>query len=221
MQQIAVSIVSNSRLLSEGLIELLAARIDLRVLAIYPSDPLATMQLASPPGHVVLLDGNIGRVAARAWTHYWRRITPPANVVILELSDDIELILACIEAGASGYTLRGATPDEVATMICLVAQGQARCSPEITAHLFRRLASIRATGGPVYSSGIPLTTRELQVLELVAQNYSNKEIASELCITLRTVKQHVHNILNKLKLKHRYEATHVAIKQGWLRHDGP
>lgn len=216
MQQIAVSIVSNSRLLSEGLVELLATRINIRLLAIYPSEPIARTQPVNPPGHVVLLDGNIGRAAAKDWTYFWRHCTPPANVVILELLDDIDLILGCIEAGASGYTLKGAAPAEVADTISLVAQGCAQCSPEITAHLFQRLANLKALVKPDYPTIMPLTSRELEVLKLVAQGNSNKEIAEKLCITLRTVKQHVHNILNKLDLKHRYEAVHLAMEQGWL-----
>lgn len=221
MQQIAISIISNSRLLGEGLLELLAARLSIWPLGIYRGDPVAGASLKNPPGHIVLLDGNIGRVASAEWTCFWRGQTPQAKVVILELSDDTELILACIEAGASGYALKGADPAEVAATIRLVAQGHAQCSPEITAQLFRRLAQLKTLARPEYPTTAPLTGRELEVLSLVAQGQSNKEIAEQLCISLRTVKQHVHHILRKLDLRHRYEATHVAAEQGWLqRGDG-
>lgn len=217
MQQIAISIVTNSRLLGEGLLELLAARLSIVTLAIYRGEPAAGELLPNPPGHIVLLDGNIGRVAAKDWTCYWRQQSPPARVVVLELSDDPELILGCIEAGASGYALKGAAPAEVVDTIRLVAQGCAQCSPEITAQLFQRLASLRSMLREPYPTSMPLTSRELEVLRLVAQGYSNKEIGERLCISLRTVKQHVHNILRKLDLKHRYEATHLAVEQGWVR----
>lgn len=214
--QIAISVISNSRLLSEGLVALLDRRMKLQLIATYPGEPITSDPTLNPRGHVVLLDSSIGRTAAQNWTRFWRQHTPPASVVILELLDDVELILACIEAGASGYTLQGATPEEVADTIWLVSQGGAQCSPHITAHLFSRLAHLKSRVDSDYYTTIPLTTRELEVLTLVAEGCSNKEIADKLCITLRTAKQHVHNILHKLDLKHRYEAAHMALEQGWL-----
>lgn len=213
-QQIALSIVSNSRLLGEGLIALLARRLDVQLVAIYPSQPITANHVANPCDHVALVDSSIGRVAAQSWTHFWCRHTPPTPVVILELLDDVELILASIEAGASGYTLKDASPEEIAETIWLVSQGKALCSPEITAHLFSRLAHLKsrtAENSPTISL---LTKREQEVLCLVAQGCSNKEIAEKLCITLRTAKQHVHNILHKLDLKNRHEAAHMAKEHG-------
>lgn len=218
-QQIAISIVSNSRLLSEGLVALLSRRMYVQLIATYSGEPIQVHPPPSPQGHVVLLDSSIGRTTAQNWIFFWRQCTPPAAVVLLELIDDVELILACIEAGASGYTLRGSAPEEVADTIWMVSQGYARCSPQITAQLFDRLAQLKAQVAAEYVTTTPLTTRELEVLQLVAQGYSNKEIADKLYITLRTVKQHVHNILHKLELKHRYEAANLAREQGWVHPD--
>ncbi len=218
-QQIAISIVSNSRLLSEGLVALLSRRMYVQLIATYSGEPIQVHPPPSPQGHVVLLDSSIGRTTAQNWIFFWRQCTPPAAVVLLELIDDVELILACIEAGASGYTLRGAAPEEVADTIWMVSQGYARCSPQITAQLFDRLAQLKAQVAAEYVTTTPLTTRELEVLQLVAQGCSNKEIADKLYITLRTVKQHVHNILHKLELKHRYEAANLAREQGWVHPD--
>jgi DNA-binding NarL/FixJ family response regulator len=215
-QQITIGIVSNSCLLRDGLVALLRTHMDIVLVAAYTGELPQSSEPPNPPGHMVLIDSGIGQAAALAWTRFWCCRTPPAAVIILELTEDKESILACIEAGAKSYTLRGAGPAEVVDTIALVSQGQAQCSPEVTAYLFRRLSNLRATAEPTYSALTPLTSREHEVLQLVARGYSNKDIAARLCITLRTVKQHVHNILHKLELKHRYEAAQLARERGWV-----
>jgi DNA-binding NarL/FixJ family response regulator len=215
-QQIAISIVSNSCLLREGLVALLRSHIDIALVAAYTGESMLESEPPNPPGHMVLVDSGIGQAAALAWTRFWCCRTPPACVIILELTEDKESILACIEAGASSYTLRGAGPAEVVDTIVLVSQGRAQCSPEVTAYLFRRLSSLRSVAEAEYSALMPLTSREQEVLQLVARGCSNKDIAAQLCITLRTAKQHVHNILHKLELKHRYEAAQLARERGWI-----
>jgi two-component system nitrate/nitrite response regulator NarL len=165
---------------------------------------------------VVLLDGGIGVEAALRWTRYWRGLEPPAAVLVLELLDDAALILDCIEAGACGYTVRGASAGEVTEAILRVQRGAAACSPEVAARLFARLAALSAARTPTVPAGIPLTARELEVLRCIAADCSNQEIAERLVLQLSTVKHHVHNILEKLSLRHRWDAVRLASEQGWL-----
>src|SRR5258706_1702690 len=105
---IPISIVSNSLLLSEGLIALLSTQLNLRIVGTYSGEFLVSSRIQNPQGHIVLLDSTVGNTAAISWTRYWHRMIPPSYVIILELASDITLILAYIEAGASGYTLQGA-----------------------------------------------------------------------------------------------------------------
>ena len=212
---VPVSIVSHSLLLRDGLVALLAPHIDLLLIGSYAPEPPSIL-LPNPPGHVVLLDGGIGRAGAIGWTRYWRHLTPPAHVLVLELANDTDVILACIEAGAGGYTLQGASAAEVASAIHAVRQDLAQCPPEVTAKLFARLAAL---GGPKLqppSLRPHLTAREREVLHYLAQDYSNQEIATVLSIEVRTVKHHVHNILEKLQINRRRDAARVAVEQGWL-----
>jgi DNA-binding NarL/FixJ family response regulator len=211
---IAISIVSNSRLLSEGLFALLLPHLRLRLIGTYSSELHIRSPLPNPPRHIVLLDSSIGHVMAIAWTQRWRGLIPPALVLILELVNDNSLILACIEAGASGFTLQGASASAVAEAIKDVSCGVAHCSPEITAQLYARLASLTATITQLSVS--PLTVRESEILQLVASGYTNMDIAAHLVIELRTVKQHIHNMLGKLNSRNRQEAVRFASERGWL-----
>jgi DNA-binding NarL/FixJ family response regulator len=213
---VALSIVSNSQLLREGLTLLLTPHLDLRLVGSYPSVVSQAAVLPNPSGHVVLLDGSIGRPAVVAWTHRWRALTPTAPVLVLELVNDVEVILGCIEAGAKGYTLQGASAQEVAEAVRLLQQGRALCGPDVAAEVFRRLAAYAGAQAHLSLPSVPLSERELQVLTYIAADYSNQRIADALVIEVRTVKHHVHNILEKLHLHHREEAARLAASQGWL-----
>ena len=152
---IAISIVSNSQLLREGLVMLLDTYIHVRLIGIYSGESHSGSHLQNPEGHIVLLDSGIGTDAAMTWTKWWRNLAPSARVLVLEIADDIETILACIEAGANGYTLKGASPAEVAQAIQFIQQGKTKCSPEITAQLFSRLAELSTQSPSIITSTPP------------------------------------------------------------------
>ena len=216
-QPIPISIVSNSSILREGLAKLLSECLDIQLIGIYTSEIECGDHLPNPGGHMVLLDSGVGLEQAVTWTHFWRRRTVPASVIVLELVNSIEVILRCIEAGACGYSLQGAPIDEVAAVMRRARQGKVTCSPEVTAHLFARLEERSKVSEPLMTTGIPLTPRELEGLDHIAARMSNREIASHLFIAVHTVKHHIHSILTKLELDHRREAARVAIRQGWIR----
>jgi DNA-binding NarL/FixJ family response regulator len=213
---VAISIVSDSRLLSDGLFTLLSTLIALHPVAHYYTATPQDKSLPNPKGHIVLIDGSMGRQVAQSWARYWRACIPPAHVLVLEIVNDVDLIVDCIEAGVGGYVLKGESVDEVALAIAEVQQGVAKCSPEVTGRLCARLMAAHQLISDLSLSESPLTPRELEVLHYVDQNLSNQEIAALLVIEVRTVKHHVHNILEKLQLNNRREAARHAAKQGWL-----
>jgi len=218
-----VSLVSNSRLLYDGLAVLLARYMQALMVASYTGYSHTDL----PPdisklskSHVVLIDAAIGQEAAIRWIHHWRSVSPSLLVIVLDMYNDLEFIFACVEAGASGYSLQGSSITELIEAIKLAQQGGAICSPQVTATLFARLAAYRTTEVQEKTSPkIPLTQRELEVLQCIANDYSNQEIAEKLVIQAHTVKHHVHNILDKLKLRHRWDAARLAADQGWLQEE--
>ncbi|WP_460357421.1 LuxR C-terminal-related transcriptional regulator [Mycobacterium sp. ZZG] len=134
-----------------------------------------------------------------------RQAAPSIKVIAVCVADDDESeIIACAEAGVAGYHLRSQSLGELLTVVGDVAAGESSCSPSITAVLMRRLAAIASErSGPAEPD---LTTREMEILRMLEMGLTNRDIADELYITLHTVKNHVHSVLNKLGVRSRGEA---------------
>jgi DNA-binding NarL/FixJ family response regulator len=129
---------------------------------------------------------------------------PGLPLVAFGVADDDAEVLSCIEAGAVGYVLRDATLEELADTARRTLRDEPLVSPHVIATLMRRVAALSANGS--HASFGELTTRELQVVELIEKGLSNKEIAAQLSIAVTTVKNHVHSILEKLEVTRRGEA---------------
>ncbi|MCY7408028.1 MAG: response regulator transcription factor [Alkalinema sp. CAN_BIN05] len=122
--------------------------------------------------------------------------------------------MAFIEAGAHAYAFQGASSTEIREIVDQAYEGSFQCSPEITAKLFARLSQPKAIQKSREKS--LLTRRELEVLYYVSKDFSDREIATQLMIEVRTVKHHVHNSLQKLNVRYRRDAAQLALENGWL-----
>ena len=215
---IALSIIINSQLFIQGLIMLLGYHLAFEVVSTYTQETCQT-PLDNPANHVVLIDGSIEHARVIEYIRRWRTLQSAPHVVVLESSRETQKVLEYIEAGASGYCIQGMPAAEVAGVIEDALRGLARCSPKVTAELFLRLAArTKPTPDAVYEDAYnALTTREMEVLRCLALGYSNKQIAAELVITIYTVKHHVHNILDKLDIHHRRDASRLALARGWVQ----
>jgi two-component system nitrate/nitrite response regulator NarL len=140
---------------------------------------------------------------------------PDAKIVVIAISETENECLEYIEAGASGYVLSGSRPEDLIETIQKVHRGEVSCPPDVLARLFERIVSLRAQIEITKDSQLSsLTQRELEVLHLVADGMSNKEISVRLGVELQTVKNHVHNILEKLRVSNRREAVALSRKLG-------
>jgi two-component system nitrate/nitrite response regulator NarL len=134
---------------------------------------------------------------------------PQVKVVAVAVPDEDDHVIECAEAGVSGYVTRDGSVDDVVAMLEAVARDELPCSPRMAATLLRRVAALAANGAS-HRPGRDLTSRELEVLELIEAGLPNKEIARRLVIQLATVKNHVHNILEKLEVDGRAQAAAAA-----------
>lgn len=144
-------------------------------------------------------------------------IVPGCKTIMLGVPNTDEAVLACIEVGGvSGYVLDNGTFDDVVRNILTVAAGETVCSPHVANLAFARMSALarqaNATGAnqPQY-----LTRREREIIESIEKGLSNKEIATRLHIEVSTVKNHVHNILEKLQLQDRRSAVQYVREQGF------
>jgi DNA-binding NarL/FixJ family response regulator len=140
---------------------------------------------------------------------------PITRVLVVTTFDADEYVYAALRAGASGFLLKDAPPDELATAVRVIASGDALLAPSVTRRLIEEFARTRPRVEP--SELESLTDRELEVLRLVARGLSNSEIATELTIGETTVKTHVGNVLMKLGLRDRAQAVVVAYESGFVR----
>lgn len=159
-------------------------------------------------GIVLLLDVSAGDgpVTLSALT----TSSPGLQVVALGLSGVTDEILRCAEAGAAGYVTRDASVAELICTITSVARGELVCPPQVAAALFGRVASLAAERR-TYPGTDVLSRREIEIVILIERGLSNKQIAARLFITVATVKNHVHSILEKLGVRGREEAA------AWVR----
>ena len=208
---IRLVVISDVRLYREGLAALLERTGEVIVLGTAADGPAAIACAVTRQPDVALLDmampGSSETLPALC------EAAPGTKVVGLAVDENEPAILTAVEAGAAGYVLRQESLSELMHVIRGVARDEAVCSPRIVASLMQRVA-VLAARSPQHGLVERLTTRESEIIALVAQGMTNKEIARRLVIQPPTVKNHVHNILSKLQLSRRGQAAALANHRG-------
>jgi DNA-binding NarL/FixJ family response regulator len=162
-----------------------------------------------PMPDVVLMDLHMPKLGGVEATEAISRAHPEVKVVVLTSFGEVERVHAALAAGAAGYLLKDAEPEEVGTAIRAAAVGEVHLDSAVARQLTRRMAAPQA--------GLSaLTAREREILALVAQGHSNREIAEQLVISERTARTHVSNVLSKLQLSSRTQAALLAIREGLI-----
>ena len=206
---IAVALIEDNRLVREGIAALLNQLPDFKVVASASAADTALLRKVMP--QVVLLDlglrnGDSLRMAERVKTE-----CPEAKVVVMDLLPIHEEIVEYVHAGVSGFIMKDASLEDLVATIRSVAEGIDVLPPEMTGSLFSQIArEAVAKGRPVLLDSVRMTPRERDVINLIAEGMSNKEIAKRLHIATHTVKSHVRNIMEKLTLHTRLQIAAYA-----------
>jgi len=200
---ISLVVIAPIRLFREGLSDLFRERdgFDVVATAVSRDDGLARIRESRPDIVLIALGPGAGAPLVREIV----ATTPEARVVTLGIADDDPEVLPLAEAGVAGYVTTEASADEIVLVVESVARGEMPCSPRLAATLLQRVATL-AQERRAPPELVTLTAREREIVELIGDGLSNKEIASELCIEVATVKNHVHNILEKLNVTRRADA---------------
>jgi two-component system nitrate/nitrite response regulator NarL len=197
-----VFVLARVRLYREGVAAALADDDRFRVVGA-AADGAGLQQLRESAPDVVLMEA--GPADAPALVRTIRAHAPETKVVALGISEEEADVLPLAEAGIAGWVTRDASVDDLREAVASAAAGETLCSPRMAASLLRRLASL-AENLRDGNASRSLTSRQREIVALIDAGLSNKEIARQLSIELPTVKNHVHNILEKLQVSRRGEA---------------
>ena len=211
-QPISLMLVGDVRLYREGLAASLRAREDLAVLGTAKCDVSALSALRATPPDVLVLDvhGEGSLELAQAV----RRELPATKVIAFAVQEREAEIIAFARAGVAGYVSADGSVDDLVTVIRNLAIEEVVCAPQVASGLIRSLAALPGRdGSAAHDEG--LTARERQVLRLICDGLSNKEIAQACHIAEATVKNHVHHLLEKLKVENRSQAAARMASAAW------
>jgi DNA-binding NarL/FixJ family response regulator len=212
MTVIQTLVVDDHQLFRDGIKALLQSTPDTDVVGEASSGEEAILQAAKLKPDVILMDLQMPGVNGIEATQKIVERDSNINILILTMFDDDQSVFAALRAGARGYVLKGVKHDEMLRAIRAVASGEAIFSPGIAQRMMVFFANVRPADS---SKAFPdLTIREREVLDLLARDYSNADIAGELVISPKTVRNHVSNILGKLQVADRREAGSLARDAG-------
>lgn len=204
---IKVLIVDDHEMVRLGISSYLGVQSDMEVVGEAENGQEAVKKALALRPDAILMDVVMPEMDGIAATKEILRQWPEAKIIILTSFIDDEKVYPAIEAGAASYILKTSTAAEIAKAIRATANGESVLEPEVTTKMMNRMS--QKNQPQLYED---LTAREREVLMLIAKGKSNKEIADELFITLKTVKTHVSNILAKLQVEDRTQAAIYAFQ---------
>ncbi len=209
-EKIKVLVVDDHPVVRKGLQSCLARQDRLRIVGEASDGDEALGKTRELDPDIVLMDIDLPRMNGLAVTELLRKEQPRVKVLVLSVHTNKEFIFRIIQAGAHGYISKGAPPDELVRAIESVCDGEAFFSPEIARAALNQFVS----NGGKQEPFVQLTVREREVLALIAEGRSNKEVASRLGIGVRTIETHRERIMRKLKIHTIAGLTRFAILNG-------
>jgi DNA-binding NarL/FixJ family response regulator len=214
---VRVLIADDQELFREGLHTLLSVQLDLQVVGEARNGEEALRLAAVLKPDVILMDLRMPLLGGVAATRRLKSTQPESKVIVLTTFDDDEDVFEGLRAGAVGYLLKDVSSEKLVEAIRAVARGESFLQPSIAGKVIAEFARLSPhLSSPVQPLVEPLSERELDILRLLSQGASNKEIADRLVITVGTVKNHVTSILTKLGVRDRTQAALKARELGLI-----
>lgn len=218
MTPIRIVLTDDHAVVREGTFQLLQREPDIEVVGEASNGQEAIDLVESLKPQVVVMDIRMPDMGGVEATKEIKKRFPDVEVLVMTAYDDDEFVFASLEAGASGYLLKTAPVKELIKAIHEVAEGQSALDPSVARKVLRQIkdGSYRKKR---HDMAELLTEREQDVLRLLAESKTNKEIGQVLIISDRTVQTHLSNIFHKMEVNSRTEAVLTAIRRGWLTID--
>jgi DNA-binding NarL/FixJ family response regulator len=213
LEELRVLLVDDHDLFRTGLKNLLEEQ-GVQVIGEAPNGQTALRLVPELVPDVVIMDLNMPGLSGVETTRHLTGIAPLARVVVLTISVEDDDVMDAVMAGACGYLLKDSSIDELLAGIRAAAAGESLISPQIASKVLQRLRSQGRSEGAAETIRAELSDREIQVLKLIANGKDNAEIARDLYISPKTVKNHISNILMKLQIDNRIQAAVYAVRSG-------
>ncbi|MBI2303618.1 MAG: response regulator transcription factor [Chloroflexi bacterium] len=215
-EETTVLLVDDHTLFRHGLASLLSSQEGIQVVG-EASDGLEALEKARELlPDLILMDIKMPRCNGLEATRLIKEEIPHTRIVMLTVSEDDRDLFEAVKNGAEGYLLKTLKATELFEHLQGVFRGEAPISPTMARKLLREFAQLTRRQDRPPGTRAELTRRETEVLTLVSEGNADKEIAAQLHISLRTVKNHLHNILEKLQLNNRVQAATFALREGLI-----
>jgi len=214
MKRITVLLADDHTVVRQGLRSLLAAESDIEVVGEAENGRQAVQLTRKLLPDVLVMDIAMPKLNGLEATRQVVRDSPATKVLILSSYSDDEYVHQLTGAGAAGYLIKQTAADDLILAVRETFRGNAFFSPTISKRLLDRYRQSFLDGGSIKKGGPQLTAREMEVLQLVAEGYVNKQIASELSISIKTVEKHRQQVMDKLNIHDVAGLTRYAIANG-------
>jgi DNA-binding NarL/FixJ family response regulator len=222
-ERIRILLVDDHALIRVGMRSILEGEPDMEIVG-EAADPRSALEAAletSPD--IVLMDLSLPAPGGIEATQRIKRELPSCGIIVLAVDEDEDALFEAIKAGAAAFILKDVGPDDLVTIIRRVSDGEflindkVFAKPAVASRVlkeFRELAVYGQEAAPIFA---PLSPREVEILDNIAQGMTNKQVAYALSISEQTVKNHMSSILRKLSVNDRTQAVVYAMRQGWIR----
>lgn len=214
MDKISVLIADDHTLFRKGVHKMLEAEEDMKVVGEAATGREALDQARALMPDIILMDIKMPELDGIEATRTIHREMPHTGIIFVTMFEDDEFVFQGLQAGGRGYILKDADPETMLRAIRAVANGESLLGPTIAQKALRQFAALPGKQTPLVDD---LTPREQEVLKLIAEGRSNKEIAAALCLSEKTVKNHINNIFAKLHVYDRTQALLYAIRKGLVK----
>ncbi len=214
---IRILLVDDQAIVREGLRSMLSPEPDMAVVGEASDGNEALRLVRELTPDIVLMDVRMPGLDGIAALEALKRNSIRASVIMVTLYDDPDYLMRAVSAGAAGYVLKDSSREELVRAVRVTAEGGGIVAPSLMPQLLRRVGHMLTTPGSAPSAPIAeLSERERQVLRLMAEGFTNQEIAERLIVSATTIKTHVQNILQKLNVSDRTQAAVSAVRLGLI-----
>ena len=214
-EQLQIFLADDHVVVREGLKALINAQPDMLVIGEAGDGQTAWQQARDCQPDIVIMDITMPELNGVQATEQLKQVCPTIKILALSVHEDTSYLRQLLAIGAAGYIIKHAAADDLIQAIRLVAAGGVYLDPALAGHVVARYVQVRAVASALL--GTELSERETEVVQRIAQGYSNKEIGAQLTLSVKTIETYRARAMDKLGLESRTALVRYALERGWLR----